>query len=141
MALFKFTKNILAGEVIDIYNYGKLERDFTYVDDIPAVLELSKYAPVKSLFENDTKSIVAPYRIVNVGNGKPIELIKFIETLEEIIGKKAKKNFVEMQAGDVQKTHADIGLLEKIIGFRSTTSIDQGIAKFVQWYKSYYEHK
>lgn len=143
MALFKFTKNILTNKPIDIFNKGNMERDFTYIDDlVKAIFLLTLKIPSKlknSLkFKNDSISSVAPYRIVNIGNARPINLLDFIALLEKALGKKAKKNFLDMQDGDVYKTHSDVKLLLYLIGYQPKTTIEEGINKFVSWYKQYY---
>ncbi len=132
MAYFSFTDNILKNRSIKVFNYGKMERDFTYIDDvIEGIYRLIKKPPTKE------KSPV-PYEIYNIGNNKPVPLLKFIETLEAKIGKEAIKEYVEMQPGDVLKTYADIAKLEKAIGFKPSTTIDEGLEQFVTWYKEYY---
>ncbi len=143
MALFIFTKAILEDQPIDVYNFGKMKRDFTYVDDIvEGIVKLMTRVPLGN--ENwdarhpDPASSFAPYRIYNIGNNKPVELLRFIEVLEEKLGKKAIKNLLPLQDGDVKETYADIGDLESEIGFRPSTSIEEGIGKFVEWYKEYY---
>ena len=144
MALFKFTKNILSDKPIDVYNKGNLTRDFTYIDDlVKAIFLLTKKIPTldksnKRVLKNDTISDVAPFRIVNIGNAKPINLLDFINELERILGKKSKKNFLGMQNGDVNKTHSDINLLQSLTGFSPKTTLNSGILEFVNWYKSYY---
>ena len=145
MALFKFTKNILEGKSIDVYNKGNMYRDFTYVDDIvKAIFLLASAIPIepchrKDKFQNDSISKVAPYRIVNIGNTQPINLLEFISTLENVLGRKAKKNFLDMQNGDVFKTQSNTDLLESLTGFQPKTSVHKGICEFVKWYKSYYK--
>ena len=144
MALFKFTENILSGTPIDVYNKGNMVRDFTYIDDlINAVFLLIPQIPIipsrrKKYFNNDSISEVAPFRIVNIGNSQPINLLDYIDKLETVLGIKAKKNFLGMQEGDVRKTHSDITLLRALTGFEPNTTIQEGISKFVEWYKSYY---
>lgn len=144
MALFLFTKAIVEGKPIDVYNHGKMKRDFTYVDDIvEGIVRLLPKAPTGNPswdgLHPDPATSFAPYRIFNIGNNQPVELLKFIEVLEEKIGKKAIKNFMSIQPGDVPETFADIDALEKEVGFRPTTSIEEGINKFVDWYKEYYK--
>ena len=145
MALFKFTKNILSGKSIDVYNNGNMIRDFTYIDDlVNAIYLLTFKNPLESqkskeIIKNDSLSDVAPFRIVNIGNSRPINLLHFITELEKVLGINGKKNFLEMQDGDIYKTHSDITLLENLIGFQPKTSIHEGITKFVEWYKSYYK--
>lgn len=146
MALFLFTKAIIEGKPIDVYNHGKMKRDFTYVDDIvEGIIRLLPKAPSRNMewdaTDPDPATSFAPYRIFNIGNNKPVELLKFIEVLEDKIGKKAIKNFMPIQPGDVPETYADIDALEKAVGFRPITTIEEGIGKFVDWYKDYYKVK
>jgi UDP-glucuronate 4-epimerase len=143
MALFIFTKAILEGKPIDIYNYGKMKRDFTYVDDIvEGIVRLVPTVPSPdsswSGFAPDPASSFAPYRIYNIGNNQPIELLRFIEILEEKLGVKAIKNLLPLQIGDVPDTYADVEALTEAVGFKPATTIEDGIEKFVAWYKSYY---
>ncbi len=143
MALFKFTKAILEGETIDVYNEGKMKRDFTYVDDIATVvsLVLEKIPEENSDWDSDTpdpSTSSAPFRLLNVGNQQPTELTRFIEVLEEAIGIKAKKNMLPIQPGDVTDTFADVDSLKALIGFCPSTSIESGVQRFVQWYREYY---
>lgn len=143
MAYFKFTKDIIEGNPINIYNNGNMRRDFTFIDDIcEGVFRLLEKAPTfnKNWF-NDPKNIsesFAPYKIYNIGNNNPISLMEFITEIESAIGKKALKNFMEMQPGDVLETWADISDLENDIDFKPKTSISEGIQKFVRWYRDYY---
>jgi len=144
MALFLFTKAIIEGKPIDVYNQGKMKRDFTYVDDIvEGIVRLLPKAPKRDPSWDgkhpDPASSFAPYKVFNIGNNQPVELLRFIEVLEEKIGKKAIKNFMPIQPGDVMETYADIDALEEAVGFRPTTSIEEGIGKFVDWYKEYYK--
>lgn len=144
MALFLFTKAILEGKAIDVYNHGKMRRDFTYVDDIvEGIVRLLPTIPQGDSawngLEPDPASSFAPYRVFNIGNNKPVELLHFIEVLEEKLGKKAIKNLLPIQPGDVPETFADIDALEKAVGFRPTVSIEDGIGKFVDWYREYYK--
>ncbi len=144
MALFKFTKNILLGKRIDVYNKGNMFRDFTYVDDlVKAIFLLISKIPMKtnerkSTIKNDSISDVAPFRIVNIGNSQPINLLDYIKVLEKILGKEAKKNYLGMQDGDVYKTHSNIDLLKTLTGFEPKTTMHEGISQFVKWYKSFY---
>jgi len=144
MALFKFTKNILSGIPIDLYNKGNMTRDFTYVDDlVKAIFLLTSRAPLKvnkrkDTIKNDSISDVAPFRIVNIGNSQPINLFDFIKELERALGKVAQKNFLAMQNGEVHKTHSNIELLNNLTGFRPKTTIQEGISEFIKWYKCYY---
>jgi UDP-glucuronate 4-epimerase len=145
MAIFKFTKSILSGEKIDIYNHGEMKRDFTYIDDlIEGIIQLIHKAPLsnneiqENLIENDSKSDVAPYRIVNIGNSRTEKLNDFITLLERSLGIIAKKNYLPMQAGDVPDTWANSDLLKEITGFQPKTNICTGIPKFVEWYCDFY---
>jgi len=143
MALFKFTKNILEGNPIDVYNHGNMKRDFTYVDDIvEGVFRLIKKIPQANKQWNghspDPSSSFAPYRIFNIGNSQPVDLMEFISVLEETIGKKATINFLPMQDGDVPETYASVDDLEKTTDFKPRTPLSTGIRNFVEWYKSYY---
>ncbi len=145
MALFKFTKNILLDRPIDVYNNGNMKRDFTYVKDLVEAIKLLITAiPLEHhkrnhVFKNDSISTLAPYRIVNIGNSKPVNLLDYIEELEKVLGKKSKKNFLGMQDGDVKETHSNASLLRELIGFSPQTTIKEGIVEFVKWYKSYYK--
>lgn len=143
MAYFSFTKDILDNKPIKVFNHGKMERDFTYVDDIvEGIYKLLPLAPVHNAGwdekNGDISSSSAPYKIYNIGNNHPIQLEKFISVLEEKIGRKANKIYMDMQPGDVLKTYADVSDLEKAIGFKPNTSIEEGLGKFVDWYKEYY---
>ncbi|MEQ5321970.1 NAD-dependent epimerase [Providencia rettgeri] len=141
MALFKFTKAILAGEPIDVYNNGNLSRDFTFIDDIvEGIIRISDIIPQADP-ENRSLSPAqssAPYRLYNIGNGQPVKLIDFIAALEKSLGKKALKNFLPMQAGDVYTTWADTEDLFNVTGYRPQVSIERGVQAFVDWYQSYY---
>ena len=143
MALFLFTKAILNDEPIQVFNHGNMERDFTYIDDIieGVVRVISNPPKPNDDFDRlnpDPGSSYAPYKMYNIGNNKPVKLMDFIETLEKHLGKKAKKEFLPLQAGDVPKTYADVDDLIKDVGFKPNTSIDEGIGKFVEWYREYY---
>ena len=141
MALFKFTKSIYSGKPINIYNYGKMKRDFTYIEDLIECLILisNKIPNEKDKNATAINSLkIAPYRVVNIGNEKPINLIEFINVLENKIGIKAKKNFVELQPGDVINTHSKNTLLKNLINYQPNTPIDTGIEKFLKWYKNFY---
>jgi UDP-glucuronate 4-epimerase len=143
MALFKFTKAILEGAPIDVYNYGEMDRDFTYVDDIAKAIVLLVAAiptdPVASDLTDDTLGLspAAPYRVVNIGNGNPVRLLAFIEAIEKSIGRPAVRNYLPMQPGDVPSTFADARLLERLTGFRPNTPLSKGVAEFVAWYREY----
>ncbi len=143
MALFLFTRAILAGEPIDVFNYGKMQRDFTFIDDIiEGVTRVIHRIPEgdKDWSGNspDPGTSYAPYRIYNIGNNNPVELLDFIETLERCLGKEAIKNLLPIQAGDVPATYADVDDLMRDVGFRPATSIAEGIGRFVAWYREYY---
>ncbi len=144
MALFLFTRAILADEPIKVFNYGNLERDFTYIDDIiEGVVNVMDHIPSgNSQWDSNTPdpgtSKVA-YRLYNIGNNQPVPLMEFIETIEDVLGKKAKKEFLPMQPGDVPATFADVQDLESDIGFKPSTSIREGIQKFMEWYLNYYK--
>lgn len=143
MALFLFTKAILEGKPIDVFNYGKMKRDFTYIDDIvEGVVRVTDNIAVPNPGWNggnpDPGTSYAPYRIYNIGNNNPVELMQFIEALEKYLGKKAVKNLLPIQAGDVPATCADVKDLMTDVGFRPGTSIEDGICRFVEWYRSYY---
>lgn len=146
MALFIFTKSILEGRPVDIYNHGKMRRDFTYVDDIvEGIVRVAGRIPQPNpewggeLLGPGTSS--APYRIYNIGNNDPVELEEFIAILEDKLGKKAKRNLLPMQQGDVAATFADVADLERDIGFKPKTSLREGIGRFVDWYLKYYGSK
>ncbi len=143
MALFKFTRNILEGKPIDVYNYGRHKRDFTYIDDIVEgiVLTLDQTPspnPNWSGDHPDPGTSQAPYRLYNIGSHNPVELMRFIEVLEQTLGIEAKKNFLPMQKGDVPETFADVTDLMRATGYAPTTPLEVGIARFVAWYKDYY---
>jgi len=143
MAMFLFTKAILEGKSIDVYNYGKMKRDFTYIDDITegvarTIDRIPQHDPLWSGDNPDPGSSFAPYKIYNIGNNNPVELLTFIGELEKCLGKKAKKNLLPMQPGDVASTWADVGDLMKNVGFEPKTPLKEGIRKFVKWYKEYY---
>jgi UDP-glucuronate 4-epimerase len=143
MALFKFTKGILEGTPIDIYNHGKMERDFTYIDDlVEGIYRLSQAIPERPASPAEARadngvSPVAPYRIVNIGGGKPSNLLDFIEAIETCIGRTAVRNYMDMQPGDVLRTFADADLLERLTNFRPQTPLSVGVKAFVDWYCLY----
>jgi UDP-glucuronate 4-epimerase len=143
MAIYLFTRAILAGEPIDVFNYGKMQRDFTYIDDIvTGVLNVAERPPHASSKSNGHAAASgAPYRLYNIGNNRPVELLKLIEVLEECLGKKTTKNMLPLQAGDVYATFADVDDLMRDTGFRPSTAIEDGIAKFVSWYRPYYSNR
>ncbi len=143
MAYFMFTRAILEGRPIDVFNHGRMKRDFTYVDDIVEGVvrvmgRVPEPDPAWSGDRPDPAGSYAPYRLYNIGNNRPVELSRFISVLEEKIGKKAVKNLLPMQAGDVPETCADIDDLTRDVGFRPKTSIEDGIGRFVDWYRDYY---
>ncbi|HKO56894.1 MAG TPA: NAD-dependent epimerase [Thermoanaerobaculia bacterium] len=143
MALFKFTKGILAGEPIPVFNEGRMIRDFTYIDDITegvvrVVDHLPEPDPSWSGDRPDPARSYAPYRVFNIGNNQPVQLLHCIEVLEQCLGRKAQLDLLPMQPGDVPSTMADVSELEKAVGFRPRTSVEEGISRFVDWYKEYY---
>ena len=143
MALFKFTKGIIDKKKIDIYNNGKMYRDFTYIDDIVKGISslISKAPNLKQLgkFKNDSLSPVAPFRILNIGNTRKVYLLDFIAALEKELGKKAIRNYMPMQKGDVKMTLSDTTLLKKLTGYNPKTNLRLGIKNFLKWYLSYYK--
>jgi UDP-glucuronate 4-epimerase len=146
MALFLFTKNILAGKPIDVFNYGNHRRDFTYVDDIAegvvrAMDRIATPHPKWNSDDPDPGTSKAPYRLYNIGNNQPVELMRYIECIEQALGKKATKNLLPMQAGDVPDTFADIDDLVRDVGYRPATPVEEGVRKFVDWYVQYYGKK
>jgi UDP-glucuronate 4-epimerase len=142
MAYFSFTKKILEGKTIEIFNKGKMYRDYTYVDDIvDGIYKLLNKAPVlksKRKFKNDSLSPVAPFRILNIGNTKKVYLLDFINTLEKELNKKIKRKYLPMQKGDVHSTLSDSSLLKRITGYNPKTNYKVGIKKFINWYTNYY---
>jgi UDP-glucuronate 4-epimerase len=143
MALFKFTKQIIEGSPIEIYNNGEMERDFTYISDIVQGVIQSIDNPAKPDMawegtDPNPATSYAPYRVYNIGNNAPVKLLDVIDSLEKALGKKAIRNYLPMQAGDVQKTWADTRLLQNIFGYKPVTTIEKGIPKFVEWYNNYY---
>ena len=143
MALFKFTHNILAGQPIDVFNHGNHRRDFTYIDDIvEGVIRVLDRIPGPNPEWSgdvpDSATSTAPYQLYNIGNNNPVELMRYIEVLEECLGKKAEKNMLPLQPGDVPATYADISDLVRDVNYKPDMSIEQGIANFVDWYRGYY---
>jgi len=143
MALFLFTKAILEGKPIQVFNHGKMKRDFTYIDDIiEGVVRVMKKIPEPDMEWSgdrpDPGTSYARYRIYNIGNNEPVELMRFIEVIEESLGKKAEKEFLDLQPGDVPVTFADVNDLIRDVGFKPSTSIEDGIKKFIGWYRDYY---
>jgi UDP-glucuronate 4-epimerase len=144
MALFIFTKSIIEGERIKLFNHGNMLRDFTYIDDIvDGIFKLTKKAPKPqdewSSENSDPSTSSAPYRIFNIGNNRPVKLIDFIEIIESCIGKKAKIDLTEMQPGDVESTFANIDAIQNYVDFKPETNVEKGIENFVSWYKRYYK--
>jgi UDP-glucuronate 4-epimerase len=144
MALFKFTKNILADEPIQVFNYGKHRRDFTYIDDIVGgvirVLDQPAQAdPDWNGDQPDSATSQAPYRLYNIGNNNPVELMHYIETLEKCLGKQAKKDLLPLQPGDVPDTYANVDDLVADFDYKPNTSVEDGIARFVDWYREFYK--
>ena len=144
MALFKFTRAMIAGEAIDVYNQGQMKRDFTYIDDIAeAIVRLQDVSPQAD--ENWTveagspATSSAPYRVYNIGNSQPVTLINYIEAIEKALGITAVKNLMPMQPGDVLETSADTEALFKAIGFKPQTSVEEGVKRFVDWYRDFYQ--
>jgi UDP-glucuronate 4-epimerase len=143
MSLFMFTRNILEGKAIDVFNYGNHRRDFTYIDDIVEgvirVIDKPAQANVDWASENpDPATSLAPYRIYNIGNNNPVHLLTFIETLEKCLGKEAIKNLLPLQPGDVPDTYADVSDLVHDLGYKPATLLENGIGNFVEWYKDFY---
>ncbi|MFK8016118.1 MAG: NAD-dependent epimerase [Gammaproteobacteria bacterium] len=144
MALFLFTKNILAGKPIDVFNHGKHSRDFTFVDDIvEGVIRVHDNTatpdPKWDSGAPDPSTSSAPYRVYNIGNNRPQELMRYIEVLEDCLGKKAEKNMLPLQPGDVPATSADVSELMSDVGYKPETTIEEGVARFVDWYREYYK--
>ncbi|HBR1128682.1 NAD-dependent epimerase [Klebsiella quasipneumoniae] len=144
MALFKFTKAMLEGKSIDVYNYGKMKRDFTYVDDIvEAIIRIQDVIPQPNpewAVENGSPAdSSAPFRVYNIGNSSPVELMDYITALEEALGMTAEKNMMPIQPGDVLETSADTKPLYDLVGFKPQTSVKDGVKNFVDWYKAYYK--
>ncbi|MBS1259454.1 MAG: UDP-N-acetylglucosamine 4-epimerase [Candidatus Scalindua arabica] len=143
MALFLFTRAILENKPIDVFNHGKMKRDFTYIDDIvEGVVRLIDKVPEPdpgwSSDDPDSATSYAPYRLYNIGNNNPVDLMRFIGVLEDCLGKKAKKNLLSIQPGDVPETYADVDDLAEDVGFKPATPIEEGIKRFVEWYREYY---
>ncbi|MDZ4829754.1 MAG: NAD-dependent epimerase [Phycisphaerae bacterium] len=143
MALFLFAKNILAGQPIDVFNHGKHTRDFTYVDDIAeGVIRTSDRPavgnPAWRSDAPDPATSSAPWRVFNIGNGNPVQLLRYIEVLEEELGKKATMNLLPLQPGDVPDTSADVQALSDAVGYRPNTPVEVGVKRFVEWYRAYY---
>ena len=143
MALFKFTRAMIAGEAIDVYNQGQMKRDFTYIDDIAeAIVRLQDVIPQKddhwTVETGSPATSSAPYRVYNIGNSQPVTLMSYIEAIEKALGITANKNLMPMQPGDVLETSADTSALFEAIGFKPQTSVEEGVKKFVDWYRDFY---
>ena len=144
MALFKFTRAMIEGKPIDVYNHGEMWRDFTYVEDlVRAIRLLIDVPPVRpasraDIAQGDSLSPVAPFRIVNIGNSEKVRLLDFIEAIEDELGLEAQRNYMEMQTGDVPATWADASLLQTLTGYRPQTDVRTGVKNFVKWYRDYY---
>jgi UDP-glucuronate 4-epimerase len=143
MALFLFTRAIMENKPIEVFNHGKMKRDFTYIDDIvEGIIRVTHNISAPATGWNgdnpDSATSYAPYRLYNIGNNNPVELMKFIEVLEDCLGRKAEKNLLPMQPGDVPETYADVDDLVNDVGFKPSTPIEEGIKKFVEWYQNYY---
>lgn len=143
MAYFSFTQDILSGKPIKVFNYGKMERDFTYIDDIvEGIVRLLPLAPEANPEWDEIKDKLsesfAPYKVYNIGNNQPVQLETFISVLEDKLGQKAEKNYMEMQPGDVVRTYADTTDLEESINFKPKTTIEEGLGKYVDWYRKFY---
>lgn len=143
MALFKFTKSILAGQPIDVYNFGEMKRDFTFIDDIAeAIIRLADVIPQPNaawtVESGSPAESSAPYRVYNIGNSQPVELKTFIHELEKALGVPAQMNLLPLQPGDVLETSADTSALEAVIGFKPQTPLAQGLGQFVRWYRAFY---
>ncbi|CAM3195776.1 NAD-dependent epimerase [Vibrio rarus] len=144
MALFKFTKAIVNGEAIDVYNNGDMQRDFTYIDDIvEGIIRIQDVVPEAdadwSVEQGSPATSSAPYRVYNIGHGSPVKLMDYIEALEEALGIEAKKNFMPMQPGDVYATYADTADLFKATGYKPQVKVREGVQAFADWYKAYYQ--
>jgi UDP-glucuronate 4-epimerase len=144
MALFLFTKNILAGKPIDVFNHGHHKRDFTFVEDIAegVVRALDRVATPDPAWDSrnpDPATSSAPYRVYNIGNNSPVDLSHYIETLEKCLGKKAERNLLPLQLGDVPDTYADVEDLVRDVGYKPATTVEEGVRRFVDWYRSYYK--
>ena len=146
MALFLFTRNILAGEPIDVFNFGKHRRDFTYIDDIAEGVTrvLDRPAEPNPAWSGDTPDSAtsqAPYRLYNIGNNNAVELTRYIEVLEECLGRKAERNLLPLQPGDVPDTFADVDDLVQDFDYRPNTPVEVGVRRFVEWYREHYRNK
>jgi UDP-glucuronate 4-epimerase len=146
MAFFIFTKSIIENKPINVYNYGKMQRDFTYISDIvEGIIKVNDHPPSRDLnwdsLNPDLFCPAAPYKVYNIGNSKPVELMDFIEVIEDKLNSKAMKNLLPIQPGDVPSTYADVSDLIKDFNYKPDTSVKDGIGKFVDWYKDFYHIK
>jgi UDP-glucuronate 4-epimerase len=144
MALFLFTRAILEGKPIDVFNHGRMQRDFTYIDDIvEGIVRVTEKIPTPNPewdgAKPDPGTSRAPYKVYNIGNNNPVELLKLIEVLEACLGKKAERRLLPIQPGDVPATYADVDDLMRDVGFKPATPIEEGVQQFVAWYKDYYQ--
>jgi UDP-glucuronate 4-epimerase len=147
MALFKFVKAGLKGDPIDVYNHGKMERDFTYVVDLVRAIGLLVDAPPPQVearsdwvaLKGDSLSAAAPFRVINIGNSDKVQLLDFVDEIEAAIGCPIARNYMDMQPGDVPATWADCDLLRQLVGYSPQTGVREGVRAFVQWYREYYE--
>lgn len=143
MALFKFTRNIVEAKPIDVYNNGMMSRDFTYIDDIvEGIIRILNVPPasrkLEELDDNDPSTSTAPYRICNIGRNEPVKLESFIEAIESAVGKKAIRNYMPIQPGDVHQTYADVTTLQQLVGYVPKVGVTEGVGNFVDWYRAYY---
>jgi UDP-glucuronate 4-epimerase len=144
MAFFIFTKSILENKPINVYNYGKMQRDFTYISDIvEGIIKVTDHPPAGNpgwdSSNLDPSRSIAPYRVYNIGNSKPVELMDFIRAIEEKLGMEAQKNLLPIQPGDITSTYADVSDLMRDFNYKPDTSVQDGIGKFVDWYKDFYD--
>ncbi len=139
MALFKFTQAILDRQPIDIYNDGQMSRDFTYIDDIvEGIVRLQRHPPAQAAGQAGSNAPTAPHKVFNIGRGEPVKLLDFVDCLETAIGIKAQRNYLPMQAGDVVQTWADVAELAQLVDFRPQVTVQEGVRRFVEWYRDYY---
>ena len=146
MALFKFTKNILANKKIEIFNFGDHSRDFTYIDDIVQgiVKSINKIPKRNKNFKFSNPKLAessAPFTVYNIGNGKKVKLMKYISEIEKYLNKDAKKDYKQLQKGDIKDTHSNLQKIKKNLGYKSTTSVKEGVKNFLNWYLEYYKIK
>jgi len=139
MAPFKFTRGIAAGEPIPVFNHGRMARDFTYIDDVVEAVVRIMAQPPSGGGADSPEATIAPYRIYNVGNGRPVPLMAFIHAIEACLGREANLQLLPMQLGDIAETMADVSRLERATGYRPATGVDEGMRRFVDWYRSFYK--